>query len=430
MKKLNKLFAILVAMAMVLSLTVISAFAATDAAKSSAVGTDATIGASKTFTIPVGTTIPSDTFGLTITQIKTDEDRNEAYEATDATYTSTVTAKAAPNAGAEATAANATQIINYPNILNGAKFTKAGVYAFDVTETAPTVAENTATNTYAYAAPTYTRTATADDGVVTTETITYSQAKYRLIVGVASYTNEDNKEDFYIDTIQAKMLVNDAGENQATAPKPEGDKNPTTGNPAAVDFDNSYLKKVTNPDPVGGEEKEPKTPDPTDGKTLFISKAITADEGVTIDKSKVFQFTATVTFPAGAGDYKYKITDADGTDSTEFTVYKPATGNSATFTFELTHGQRLVFTDIAIGATWTVSEATYPAYTATITTSNNGLVKDSGQNKSVVENAYNPDKDPATGLSIANLPFIVLALVAVGGLVAYVIVRRKSEDNA
>ena len=41
------------------------------------------------------------------------------------------------------------------------------------------------------------------------------------------------------------------------------------------------------------------------------------------------------------------------------------------------------------------------------------------------------DNDPGTtGILVSNLPYIALALVAIGGLVAYVVVRRKADDEA
>ena len=35
-----------------------------------------------------------------------------------------------------------------------------------------------------------------------------------------------------------------------------------------------------------------------------------------------------------------------------------------------------------------------------------------------------------TGILMSNLPYIVLALVAIGGMVAYVVVRRRNADEA
>ena len=37
---------------------------------------------------------------------------------------------------------------------------------------------------------------------------------------------------------------------------------------------------------------------------------------------------------------------------------------------------------------------------------------------------------PTEGVLMANLPYIVLALVAIGGMVAYVVVRRRNADEA
>ena len=56
-----------------------------------------------------------------------------------------------------------------------------------------------------------------------------------------------------------------------------------------------------------------------------------------------------------------------------------------------------------------------------------------------IDSVYIKDKDgkrtiektvTSTGILISNLPYIALALVAIGGLVAYVVVRRRNADEA
>ena len=85
---------------------------------------------------------------------------------------------------------------------------------------------------------------------------------------------------------------------------------------------------------------------------------------------------------------------------------------------------------MSVGASYVVNEASYPQYTTQDNMGTNAVYINDKSNAKAFTNKYDETKDPETGLSIANLPFIVLALVAVGGLVAYVVVRRKSEDNA
>lgn len=92
-----------------------------------------------------------------------------------------------------------------------------------------------------------------------------------------------------------------------------------------------------------------------------------------------------------------------------------------------------MFNDIDYGAKYIVTEDDYTAigYTASGEVENAAVVSDSTANAADVTNTYDDDKDETkTGITMNNLPFIVLALVALGGLVAYVVVRRRNADEA
>ena len=124
-----------------------------------------------------------------------------------------------------------------------------------------------------------------------------------------------------------------------------------------------------------------------------------------------------------------KRTGANGQDKTgDGSTGSVTTGTQASF--QLGAGEKLVFTNMSVGASYVVNEASYPQYTTQDNMGTNAVYINDKSNAKAFTNKYDETKDPETGLSIANLPFIVLALVAVGGLVAYVVVRRKSEDNA
>ena len=403
MKKLNKFFAVLVALAMMATLCVSMAFAAdTHAQTGGTKDNPAKATMTKTLVMPNGITDPQKTFTFDFVQTieATDSDGYvDDAAVTNGTFTKTIT----PATETTATDDEGTLVGEANDVFAGIDWPKAGVYEFTVTEEYPTGAAETI------------ETKTNDNKTTTTETYKYSKAEYKVYVGVAS----DNGT-LYVESISAKQTKDDNG-NEIQNPTKVDISDPTDGTANGFNFKNNYNKTVNNipqgttDDPTGG----------IDGDSLYIEKTITnKDESAVTDeqKAKEFRMNVTVTFPANGTmtEYKAKV------GSTEYTFTK----TDATKVVPLKYGERLVFTDIEIGATWTVTEDSYPAYEATYATTNNGLVKDSAENDTVVTNTYDKDKDPATGLSINNLPFIVLALVAIGGLCAYVIVRRKSEDNA
>ena len=422
MKKLNKFFAVLVALAMMATLCVSMAFAADDNAITGGTKTDpATATMTKTLVMPNGVTNPNKEF--TFSFVQTIQDLSDA-EVTDDGYvddaavTDGVFTKAITPTNETTAEDEGTVVGKSANVFGGITWPKAGVYEFTVTEVKPANAETpivTNTNPIADTDPVQYKTKT-------TEIYDYSEAEFKVYVGVAS----DNGT-LYVESIAVKQTKNDAGQPINPAPKvPATDP----GNNAAngFNFTNKYNKSVENT-PTG---TTPDGPGVIDDESLFVEKTIVNEDETDVtteQKGKEFRMNVTVTFPTNGTKTSYtaKRVDATGTQIGDAYTF---TKTDATKVVPLKYGERLVFTDIEYGASWTVTEDAYPAYSAGYTTTNNGLVKDSADNKTVVTNTYDKEKDPATGLSIANLPFIVLALVAVGGLVAYVVVRRKSEDNA
>ena len=94
----------------------------------------------------------------------------------------------------------------------------------------------------------------------------------------------------------------------------------------------------------------------------------------------------------------------------------------------MTNGQWLSFDTIETGATVTIVEDTYPGFEATGTMT--ATANDTAGAAMDVTNKYNPSEGSVTGILMSNIPYIVLALVAIGGLCAYVVVRRKNADEA
>ena len=133
----------------------------------------------------------------------------------------------------------------------------------------------------------------------------------------------------------------------------------------------------------------------------------------------------------GAASATYVITDKDGNQKSTGTL--DATTTSVA-NLALAHNESIYFTSIPVGSKVTATETDPRAeangsYTKTYSVDVNGetLKADSHLNTTVT-NKYKTVED--TGVLVSNLPYIVLALVAIGGMVAYVVVRRRNTDEA
>ena len=449
MKKLNKLFAILVAMAMMLSLAVISAFAE-DATKYSLANAKIT----KVWTIPEGVADPdlSVTYGFVYNAAKssgvTAEDA-PTIASLDATYTGTE----------EETAAGKMYAKNV-QLPAPTGVTHAGVYAFDVTETASDI------------------TSEAVDG----EAVTKDGAKYRVryyyqnvnvaeeneapvyelqLTGITvakvtteTYYEKDGEEvaEGTDGAEQKTREVEDKVDPTEPGTQPsdiQGDK------PTGFRFDNTY--SVTD----GDDTQDPDGPVNLDNVALKVTKAVNPAEGQTAPDDS-FPFTLTLTPAAGqtlddVKAYIYKVSDGTRVGTTEY-----APDQNGAITFNLKNGEALAILTLPAGTRYAASEnlgstAAYQVYTPSYKTSTEGvadkysdtkgagetlatagqgegvttyLLKSNEEETVAYTNAYDNSINTPTGILISNLPYIALALVAIGGLVAYVVVRRRQDDEA
>ena len=463
MKKLNKFFAILVSLAMMASLCVCMAFAA-----DSAPGSDATVPQGyndpeavigKYLKVNEGTTVPDMT--VTFGFVAQASDTGAASAAPTARTDLSLKTNPATPAVATEYAMSATANQNDANAVAGVipvedfftdnngdlVFTKPGEYIYAVTENATFV---------------------QDSDSKTTETMTPDSSTYYVRIYVAY--GEDGELEITGITIANENgdkvdPTEDATEDEDVGPDSNGDfqKDGAT-------FVNNYQKtKTIDPDP----DDPVIDPDDPTKNVLNITKAIDGATGF-IAPDQVFPFEITLTKPAndtvsGANAIGY-IMEKD--DNGDWALVKDNNDDAVTVTipygtatpFELKADQALVFNTLPYGATYMVNEdldktAGTPAaevvenhanYTASyswidvtnattntgnkgddLALANAGLIADTDtQNKVDYTNELDEDDVTPTGILINNLPYIVLALVAVGGLCAYVIVRRKNEDNA
>ena len=228
-------------------------------------------------------------------------------------------------------------------------------------------------------------------------------------------------------------------------------------------FTNRYWKTDGDPDP---------DPDP-DVSALEIKKLV---GGINPNTGTYFSFAVTVVTPAAAGDptstvpktYNAYVVDAAGAyvDLDVATNPNTKTGSDAlnrdyiTFTsnvartVSLKHGERLVFFTLEVGAEARAAESipanTRVKYTRTFGTSPNtdfvmptgttgtwgfpGASADAGPHYTISGAGANiatftntMSSTPPTGITVDNLPFVVLIAVAVIGLIAFVLIKYRKR---
>ena len=381
----------------------------------------------KVLQMPTGTAIPATTFTFEFESLTVDGvagtstnmpailDKTISYDGSEALF-----AEGVIDDGTTKTAIKQTL-----NILDGVTWPHAGVYEYSITET---------------------------DASVTG--MTYSPAKYKLIVYVANGTGDS----LYVAAVGAELIIEDTpgqiiDSEGKVDPEPGPGGTEVIGDYSQMIFTNTYVKKGDG--------------DPTvyANQVLNINKTVAGTYG---DKTMYFDYTLTVTKtafePAGTTYKAFVVADVSGAPTVVTSTDNAASGSiktdatwgdyievvsGAPITIKLKHGQALAFNDLTVGASYTAVETGKADYIATAV-----VVEDSGTPDSL--DAVTPGTNLSTGLRVIgenansaaftntyklitptgiiidNLPFIMLALVAVGTLATYVLVKsrkRKALQN-
>ena len=408
---MKKLISILVAMAMMLSLTVIAAFAEGTVPEtkdlSKAILT-------KTLDVPADVTSPAATFHFTFTPAEGTAAGTPTGLTKDIVFTS----------------GTGSQTKNFPlsdlfTLGESGNIKAAGVYIFTVDE------DETASEF------------TKVDATGANEVMEYDPNTYTLRIYVVNDTTTDsglNIKNITVedDTTDEKV---DPKEKTETITDPTTGETTTQGTGASdFLFTNVYTKDIKT-DPTDPEEEQK-------NGAFNIGKVV--DATGMADKTASYPFTVTLkldeatTNKAGkeyvgkVGTTEYKFTFAQG--ETEKTVSE----------IMLKDGEKLVFDLFPAGATATITEdlsdtsiQNKEKYYQTVTGAT-AQGETAGKNADLiaktavindkasvtVTNKLDADDITPTGILMNNLPYIVLALVAIGGLVAYVVVRRRQADEA
>ena len=366
-------------------------------------GTSAVGTLSKFLEVTNGVEIPDLTFSYLFTKVSVDNNASTEAKATMPNLSTTT----AFTEGQTGTAGTGDQTgfnlldSDSPNFLLGASWPHAGAYVYNVTEVAD-----------------------VSETLGTKQSITYSEAMYEMIVYVANKSAYDNT--MYVAAIEYRIKKDDAGETAS------GDK-------ADPVFTNRY-NVLTD---------------------LVISKTVAGDYG---DLTRKFDYSVTLNkSPAETAEtptyigkiYNISNPGPSGTQiGSNITVAFDAADTFKTVNgIKLAHNEYIVFESLPTGTTYTVTENLNDAVRpgekdylpSVIVTENGGIptagpagtagaslivpVTNLGEGDNVAA-FTNTHQDPSiTGILINNLPYIMMILLAVGGLVAYIALKRRKANR-
>jgi len=431
MKKQSKLFKILVSTALVLLMTISLAVPAF-AAGSTVTGTEqdpVKVAITKIFNMPVGTKTPDVTFQFDVTPIKVDGIPNNDVNMPGNIGPIDIEFKEADNGKQIGTGTSAYKSIirESEDIFANVTWPHAGEFVYTITEK-----QDLAKDEF-------------------NEKLTCSQAVYEIHVYVKE--TADGK-GYYIAAVNDYYIKNDNGGTVEGGYKVDPTpKDPDeTGEYSEMIFTNKYLKNNGKVDP----------PDPDDCTVFKLSKDVAGDLA---DKSMYFNFLITLTKPATVEDdiiFIAYIMDEDGfvaditgnivhayninlgTDNNGKKFIKFKSGDDAKIA--LKHGQWLAFTDAPVGTNLVVLEEANGNYVpkCTLVLNGNSSTLNAGKNESLgfgedpnftylgektniaaYVNTY--DLTAPTGISIENLPFVVMIGLAIAGLAGFVVFKAHKN---
>jgi len=309
------------------------------------------------------------------------------------------------------------------NIFEGITFPHAGEYVFDVYEVH--------------------NTNSVIDNPDTLDLMIYSNVAYRIQILVA---NNLNQNDLTISAVNIVTGTRDENGNVIIANEYDSAAKATQ-----LIFQNDYVK--TN------EPENPDNPNPnveTD-TTLHISKTV---EGGLGNHEQYFNFNMTLTVPsimvpAPTQFRAYFVNEDNSIVNDPVDLANNAAGNAisldngghyiwvtvgSTTNFNLKHGQRLVFVDTPVGASYSVTEIEDSNYETTFKITTNGVAGQPVvgletntqfvgelQNKAAYTNEHNYTSP--MGLAMDNLPFVILILLTIGALVTFTVVKVRKQRN-
>jgi len=282
-----------------------------------------------------------------------------------------------------------------------------------------------------------------------------SQARYRISVMVIENA-QGVPEIFHIGAVRITTEGGTPG-SEKVDPTPGGNKVDTWY--SQMTFNNKYIRTNGAPDPNNPDPEKPNLddPDPKNPKdsTLNITNDVTGNLGSSV---LPFNYSLTLTVPTLIPDYLqpwYKaylvddtgVIDPTGTVNASL-IGTDTSGNAykyirvtpgAAVNFQLKDGQSLVLINTPVGSSYNVTQTAEPGYTTSVTTYYNSIknatiaaLSATGYVGELFNAAsyLNDFGDPTPGgLNISDMPFYGLILLAVGGLVLFVVVKARKRNR-
>ena len=157
-----------------------------------------------------------------------------------------------------------------------------------------------------------------------------------------------------------------------------------------------------------------------DAGSLSVTKNVTGNMG---DQLREFDIAVTLNAP----DDKTIIAPVkySGGGYTDQTV--TFTGDEATLNLKIKHNDTITFSNLPYGTTWELAETDYSGedYTTTITQEEGTI--EAASFTSTITNDKEAEID--TGINLDNLPYIMIVVVAAGGLVGFTLRRRYTNNK-
>lgn len=342
---------------------------------------------------------PAVKFSFTFTKHSYNGETDKTSECPDITVAKSVDYSEADTTDGDTNKQGLQLVKTTENVLNGVTFSKAGQYTYKVTEK-QTLADN----------------ANLPQGLV------MSKAEYLVSIFTKTIANNE----VVVDNIYISQLKKDDGTD---VEKKKVDYDSTSDTTNKFEFNNNYDPKAGNDNPSGKEINE------DDKKGFVLQKNV---EGEKANANEEFTFSLTVTKPEGSHgsdqNFNYKVVDSNGTAGN---ASQGAYGTA--FTVNLKKGYRVVLSSVLLGSKVQAEETVSAGYTKTLAAGQcefNGTaiatvdelkagkkIGDKGDNSIIFVNT----QQTPTGILLNSLPFIVLALVALAGIVFFV-KNRKHDD--
>ena len=298
----------------------------------------------------------------------------------------------------------------------------------------------------------------------TVETLTQSQAVYRVYVYVREKTNTPGENYVYAVTV-AKTKDDNGTQIAQDKIEKENSESGAQGELSDFEYNNNY-KKQTKPEdddprkkPYGvykqvlGMSDNNESPNQlTNNEVMFGSETV-SDDWATTRGAKADKFKFTITLTRGNADnaesydaYIYTSKDNDKYNKGDKVTFEFGADGKATKTVELAHYQCLAFEDnLPVGTGYEVVEDEYKPhtnsgydYTVYVGATSNpestdrkdsGTVKENAESKSLYFNDAESGTTP-TGVLTNYLPFFIIIGGAIAGAVAIVVAKGKKRGDS